>query len=326
MEKETSHNIKLGIFVVTGIVILILGLYFIGENRNMFGKTFTLYANFQNVSGLQTGNNVRYAGIDVGTVQKIEILSDTLVRVEMSIEEKLKKVIRKNSRATVGTDGLMGNTLLNIETGTSASPLVNDGDELASIHAVNTEEMLRTLDFTNENVATISSNLKNITDNIYKSKGTLYTVLMDTTLAGNFQHTLNNIENASLNLTNITSDFSAMTTDLKQGKGLLGTLLKDSVMTDQLQQAVAEVKSSGERINASAAELQLTMQKINNGNGTISTLLNDTATANHLKRSMVDIENSARNFNDNMEALKHSFLFRSYFKKEAKKNSKPSSN
>ncbi|CAN5549458.1 hypothetical protein BH11BAC1_BH11BAC1_13430 [soil metagenome] len=319
MEKETSHNIKLGFFMVSGALVLILGLYLIGEKRNLFGNTFKLYANFKNVSGLQTGNNVRYAGIDVGTVEKIEILNDTLVRVEMKIEEKLKNVIHRNSMTSVGTDGLMGNTLLNIEPGSAGSLLVNDGDELGSIHPVNTEEMLRTLDFTNENVATISANLKNITDKINKSRGTLYTVLMDTTLAGSFQHTLNNIQAVSSNLTNITNDFSAMTTDLKQGKGFLGTILKDTVMTGELQQAIAEVKSSGERINTSAAELQLTMQKINNGNGTISTLLNDTATANHLKRSMVDIENSARNFNENMEALKHSFLFRSYFKKEAKK-------
>src|SRR6187401_796117 len=155
MEKETSHNIKLGIFIVAGILVLIVGLYLIGENRNMFGHTFKLYANFQDVKGLQTGNNVRYAGIDVGTVKKIEILADTMVRVELSLEERLKKLIRKNSMTSIGTDGLMGNTLLNIAPGTSASPLVNDGDELASIHPVNTDEMLRTLDFTNENIATI---------------------------------------------------------------------------------------------------------------------------------------------------------------------------
>jgi len=319
MEKETSHNIKLGIFVVAGALVLIIGLYFIGENRNMFGKTFRLYANFKDVKGLQTGNNVRYAGIDVGTVKSIEIVNDSLVRVELNLEERLNKLIRKNSMTSIGTDGLMGNTLLNIVPGTSASPLVNDGDVLASVHPVNTDEMLRTLDFTNENVATISSNLKNITDNIYRSRGTLYTVLMDSSLAGRLTNTLDNIENVSNNLLKVTGDFSALTADLKQGQGFLGTLLKDTVMTVQLQQAVAEIKSSSEKINVAAAGLEVTMQKINNGDGTIATLLNDTATANHLKRAMVDIENSAHNFNENMEALKHSFLLRGYFRKEEKK-------
>jgi phospholipid/cholesterol/gamma-HCH transport system substrate-binding protein len=322
MEKETSHNIKLGIFVVAGILVLVTGLYLIGENKNLFGNTFRLYANFQDVKGLQTGNNVRYAGINVGTVKSIEIINDTLVRVEINLEERLKKLIRKNSMTSIGTDGLMGNTLLNIVPGTSSSPLVNDGDELASIHPVNTDEMLRTLDFTNENVATISTNLKNITDNIYRSRGTLYTVLMDSSLAGGLTHTLDNIENVSNNLLKVTGDFSAMSTDIKQGKGFLGTLLKDSVMTVQLQQSIVEIRSGSERLNAAAAEMQVTMNKINNGDGTISTLLNDTATANHLKQSMVEIENSARNFNENMEALQHNFLLRGYFKKQEKKEKK----
>src|SRR6187401_1001418 len=162
METGTSHNIRLGIFIVAGLLALILGLYFIGENRSMFGKTFGLYTNFHNVKGLQTGNNVRYAGIDVGTVKRIEILNDTVVRIDLEIEEKYKNVIRRNSLTSIGTDGLMGNTLLNIEPGNATAPLVNDGDELESIHPVNTDEMLRTLDFTNENIATISLNLKNI--------------------------------------------------------------------------------------------------------------------------------------------------------------------
>jgi phospholipid/cholesterol/gamma-HCH transport system substrate-binding protein len=322
MEKGTSQNIRLGIFVVAGILILILGLYFIGENRNLFGKTIRLYASFQNVNGLQTGNNVRYAGIDVGTVKKIEILNDTMIKVSMDIGEKLKGVIRKNSITSIGTDGLMGNTLLNIDPGTSASPLVNDGDELESLHPVNTDAMLRTLQYTNSNIATISANLKFITDNIYKSRGTLYAALMDSTLADHFGRALDNIELVSQNLVKTTNDFSSIASDLKEGKGFMGTLIKDTVMTQQLQQSVAEIKSSSERINTASADLQSTMQKINSGDGTVATMLNDTATANKLKRSIADIEKSAHNFNENMIALQHSFLLRGYFKKEEKKERK----
>src|SRR5436190_1600608 len=146
MNKEFNHNIKLGIFVVTGALLLVIGLYLIGSNKNMFGSTITLYATFNTVSGLQNGNNIRYAGIDIGTVEDIIIINDTTVRVEMSIEDKLKKVIHKNSIASVGTDGLMGNKLINIDPGTKNSPLVKDGDEIVSIQAINTDAMLRTLE------------------------------------------------------------------------------------------------------------------------------------------------------------------------------------
>src|SRR5690242_20144671 len=129
METGTSQNLRLGIFVVAGIMVLIIGLYFIGENRKMFGKSFKLYANFRNVKGLRTGNSVRYGGIDVGTVKKIDIINDTLIRVDLEVEEKLKSVIRKNALTSIGSDGLMGNTLLNIEQGSEPAPFVKDGDE-----------------------------------------------------------------------------------------------------------------------------------------------------------------------------------------------------
>ena len=322
MNKTTIHNIKLGIFVVTGILAPIVGLYFIGSNRNMFGSTFKLYATFHDVSGLQSGNNVRYAGINVGTVKAIKIVNDTVIRVEMSLKSDLKKVIRKNSPVSVGTDGFMGNKLINIDPGTPNVSLANDGDELTSVAAVNTDDMLRTLEFTNGNIAIVSSNLKDITENINRSRGTLFKMLMDTSVAGGLQHTLDNIEKASVNLTTITNDFSTLSNDVKNGNGLLGTLIKDTIMTSQLKLTVKQAKESIEQINLSTNELKQSLQKINNGNGTVSTLLNDTITSNHLKSSLANIDSSSKGLNENMEALKHSFLLKGYFRRQEKKNKK----
>ncbi len=318
MNKEFNHNIKLGIFVVTGVLLLVIGLYFIGNNKNMFGRTITIFATFQNVSGLQAGNNVRYAGIDIGTVDEIIISNDTTVRVEMIVNEDLKKIVRKNSIASVGTDGLMGNKVINIEPGTISSPLVNDGDLIFSIQALDTDEMLRTLEFTNQNVSLISVNIKNITDKIANNRGTLYKVLMDTSLAGGFSNTLKNLESMSHNFSTMSNDLSEFISEMKHGKGLAGTLINDTLLTRDLKQAIGNVKTSGELISSSANELKIAIEKINNGNGTVATLLNDSICANHLKQSIINIENSTMNFNENMEALKQSFLLRGYFKRQEK--------
>ncbi len=318
MKKDVNHNIKLGIFVVSGVLLLVIGLYFIGNNKNMFGKTITLYATFQNVSGLQAGNNVRYSGIDIGTVKQILIVSDTTVKVEMSIEANLKEIIRKNARASVGTDGLMGNKLVNIHPGTVSFPLISDGDEILSIQNLDADEMLRTLEYTNSNVAVISENLKNITGNINNSKGTIYTLLMDTTLMEGIGHTIRNLDVMSSNLSMTSAELSDVVHQIKEGKGLVGVLLNDSIMGTDLQKTISEVKASGELINFSANELKTIVQKINNGNGSIGTLLNDTGTAGRLKSSLINIENSTKNFNENMEALKKSFLLRGYFKRQEK--------
>ena len=318
MNKEIVRNVKLGIFMVVGITLLVVGLYFIGSKRNMFAKTYKLYVLFPNVSGLETGNNVRYSGIDIGTVENISILNDTSIKVEMQVDAALKKIIRKNSLVTIGTDGLMGSKLINIAPGTPESELAQENDELSSLVSLNMDEMLRTLNITNKNIAIISANLRDITGNINNGRGTLYTVLMDTTLALKIHKTIDNIQVVSNNIVQISGDLGNVTGDVKDGKGLLGTLIKDTVIPVDLAKAVKEVKIAGEQINISTIELKQLLQKVNSGTGTIGTLLNDTASANHLKQSLVNIDNSSRNFNLNMEALKHNFLFKGYFKKQEK--------
>ena len=322
MHKDSFNNIRLGIFVLTGVILLVIGLYFIGNKKNMFGNTITLYSTFENVGGLQEGNNVRYAGIDVGTVEKISIINDVTIGVEMTINDKLITIIRKNSPASVGTDGLMGNKLINIDPGTIDIALVSEGDTLISTHAVSTEQMLRTLQLTNENMSLISVNLKSITNNITRNKGTLYKILLDTTMADRFYKTVSNMESVSGNLNNFSGDLKTLSSDVKQGKGMLGTLFKDTIMTSDLQQAIRNIKSSGEQINSSTTDLKSILLKLNSGGGTASVILNDTVTANQFKRSILNLEKSTENFNENLEGLKHSFLLRGYFKKQAKKNSK----
>jgi phospholipid/cholesterol/gamma-HCH transport system substrate-binding protein len=320
MNKEVMKNIRLGLFVITGTVLLIAALYLIGNNTNLFSKTFKIYAKFENVNGLKKGNNVRYAGIDIGTVNNIEIVNDTTIRVEMTIESDLKKVIRKNSTASIGTDGLMGNKLINIAPGTTDAPVISEGEEVLSAAAINTEEMLRTLDKTNKNILVISANLKAITQNITDSRGTLYTVLMDTSIAFQLRHTLHNVDVVSNNILQISADLNDVVSDAKNGKGLVATLVNDTVVSADLVTAVKQIKEAGQQVNLSAASLKQILEKVSTGPGTISTLVNDTASANSLKRSLVNVEVSTQKFAENMEALKHNFLFKGYFKKQEKES------
>ena len=71
MEKTTSEKLRLGVFMIVGSLLFVGAIYLVGDRQNLFGKTFTISANFNNVNGLQPGNNVRYSGINVGTVKTI---------------------------------------------------------------------------------------------------------------------------------------------------------------------------------------------------------------------------------------------------------------
>src|SRR5215216_5353712 len=108
MEVITKQKVKIGLFVLCGLIILLSFVFFIGSKKNMFTKTFRVFGTFHNAGGLQTGNNVLFGGVNVGTVEDITILSDTMVRVNLIIQSKMSKFITKDAIATVGSDGLMG--------------------------------------------------------------------------------------------------------------------------------------------------------------------------------------------------------------------------
>lgn len=181
MKKETAgKNIKVGAMVVTGIVLLVVALYFIGEQKNIFGDTFHLKARFKDVNGLLPGNNVRYSGIDVGTVKEVKFMNDSMVEVTMIIEQDVMPYIKKNAVALIGTDGMMGNKLVNINSAGPA-PGVTDGDVITSREPVNMDESTRTLMVTNENIKAITTDLRSMTNKLDSSA--MWSVLSDTTVA-----------------------------------------------------------------------------------------------------------------------------------------------
>lgn len=180
-----GDNLKLGAIVVIAIAALIVGLYMIGDKKNLFSKTFMITAEFRDVGGLIAGNNVRFGGIDVGTVEDVQVFSDTSVLVFMRIEEKYHYHIHPNSVASLSTDGVMGNRLVTISSFAPHGEPVADNHMIHSINAVSMDETTRTLSETNKNLKEITDNVKSITAKLDSSA--LWTVLSDSTVADNIR-------------------------------------------------------------------------------------------------------------------------------------------
>ncbi len=311
--SDKNTNTKLGLFVLIGSTLLIAALYFIGTKQNLFGNTFKISANFHNVNGLMKGNNVRFAGIDVGTVESVEIINDSLVNVEMLIEEKTKSYIKKNSIATVGTDGLMGNKLVNINSAGIPALSVQENDVLKSLMPVEMDEMVRTLNVTNENIKVISSNLRTITDKI-NSKNSLWNLLLDTTVAQNLKASVVNIKLMSSQALYVTGDLKNITNDIKHGKGI-GALITDTTFSSQVNQTVVRLHKVSDSAAIVTGNVSQIVNRLKQGYGSAGVLLNDTAIIYNLNTGIKNISNGAGNFNENMEALKYSWPFKKYFKK-----------
>lgn len=318
MSKKTSSNIKLGIFVLSGLAFLILMLYLIGKNENLFGSSFELKARFQNVQGLRSGNNIRYSGIQSGTVKKINILNDTTIEVVMLIDKKMKKYIRKSAIASIGTDGLMGNKLVNIYPSKEPAALVEDGDILQIRKTIDTDDMLQTLAKTNNDVSVIASELKSTVQRINNSTAA-WKILNDESLPQNIRSSVANIRAATAKANEMVNNFNTLITDVKNGKGSLGAILTDSSIAQNLNEAILKIKSVGEDADSLSAELNKAVQQVRSqvvdGKGTVTALLKDSTLVGNINKSLSNIQNGTDSFNEIMNAVKKSFLFRGYFKK-----------
>lgn len=181
MSKKIFNSVKLGVFVLAGLVFLVLLLYMIGRNRNIFGNTYILKTRFENVQGLVAGNNIRFSGIQAGTVKEIKIISDTVIEVSMSLDRKMAHVIRKTALAYVGTEGVVGNKIVNIIPGGGGGPFAEEGDMLSSKRTFDTDDMLQTLAHTNDDISIIAAELKTTIHNINNSS-MLWALLNDSTI------------------------------------------------------------------------------------------------------------------------------------------------
>ncbi len=215
MDKETRNTLVLGVFVTIGMILLVVAVYFIGSKRNLFSSTFHVYAAFSDVNGLQKGDNVRFRGITVGSVKSITVSSDSIIKVEMIVEQNMKQFIKRKALASIVTDGLMGNKIVIIRNIDSSSTVIAENDTLKTMHPIDLEDVTRKLRASNDNIVNITSNLSNITDKINKGKGPLGVLLMDTVLAKNIKESVRHIKESAKNIRKGSANINQETEALK---------------------------------------------------------------------------------------------------------------
>ena len=353
MDTHTQKfKVRLGLFIVGGLTFFIVVIFIIGKQKNLFSPVFEITSTFSNVSGLQVGNNVRFSGINVGTVNDIIIINDTSVRVHMVIKKDVSQFIKTDCKVTLGSDGIIGDKLLIIIQGSPDAPLLKDGQSLSSIEPIETNVIMTRLDITTKNVENVSKQLSQISFDINKGHGTISRLIQDSILAENLNQTIANLNKFSKGLTgsdevmasfkvtaknteNISYQLAAIMNKINKGDGTLGRLIQDPSMADNLNQTILNLKKSSKGLagtdtimgklnvtagNAANISKQLTemMNKINNGNGTLGRLIQDTTLARNLDETLINLKNSSKGLDENMNALKHTFLLRGYFNRKAR--------
>lgn len=235
MQNNKSSTIKLGVFVTLGLLLLIIGIYFIGKKQQLFNSTFKITGIFKDINGLQVGNNVRFSGISVGIIDNIEMIADTAVRIDFSIDEKARKFIKKDARAIISSDGLMGSKIVSILPGTSGMPIIEDKDFIATVVAVSIDDIMVNLNRTSINAEAITQNLSAITTKIKNGEGTMGKIFMNDDFANHIHQTITNADN-------ITEDISAVLENVRAGNGAIGRLFMDTTIAKNMDSTFNSLK------------------------------------------------------------------------------------
>lgn len=326
---SNKRMITVGVFVLLGIVIFVAAVLTLGGQKKTFEAKSSLRAVFNDVNGLQAGNNVWFSGVKVGTVKKLSFTSNSLVEVIMSIETKDMQYIKKDAKVKISSEGFIGNKIIVIFGGSPQSASVSENDLLAAESGLGTDEMMATLQQNNKNLLDITGNIKTITERLMIGQGSAGKILSDDKLANDLQAAISGLRNASMQVQKITSDVASYTSQLQSEGSLSNSLIHDTVFFSrlkasafQIQQASTTIKESGDNIKRITGNIENVSRRLDSTGSPVGVLLNDEEAGKNLKMTLQNLQGGSKKLDEDLEALQHNFLFRGFFKKKAKAEQK----
>lgn len=244
MNSTSSQKIRIALFTVLGLGVFAAAIYFIGMRKSLFGSTFNTYSMFNNVGGLQVGNNVRYAGINIGVVEQIQITSDSSVRVDYRINGNVRKFLKKDAVSSIGSDGLMGDKLVNISPGTDKAGALNNGDRIAAQMPLDYDKIVTRLAHVADNADSITFALSGIVGQISKGKGSVGRLLYSDKLAKELEGTVSSAKKTIQSVDKSSQGFTQNMTALKSNFLLRGYFKKQAKKKKESRDSIREARDS----------------------------------------------------------------------------------
>jgi len=255
MKSTPSQKIRIGLFTFIGLLVLIAAIFFIGNQKNLFSSTIKLSGIFKNVSGLQAGNNVRFAGINVGVVDDITIINDTAVRVSLNIENDVQKFIKKDAKMSIGSDGLMGDKLVVLAPGgASTTEMVNDGDQLASVNPVDVDKIIAKFTKMADNAGSLIDGLSQIVAKVNGGQGSIGRLLNNDKMARDMEKT---VAQAKTTMKTVHATTNTLNEDLKAAQSnflLKGFFNKKKKAAQAKQDSIKKVTEKAQKDRDKAAK------------------------------------------------------------------------
>lgn len=337
---DSSRKVLLGVFVIGGLLLFAVGLFWIGDRRNLFSDNITLEANFMNVSGLSRGAQVRVAGADSGEVLSVIIPTapGNPFRVRFRVNADLQPILREDSVATIQTDGLVGNKYLQVAPGTADSPEAGPGTTIRSREPIEVGELMERI---NELAVSGNEAVDDIREGITRTVDAITELGTETTaMVSRLSEEVDAITSTG---NEIASNLSGMIRDIRNGRGSIGRLVTDDTLYEEMLAAVGDVQTSIDNMRVMTDDLRAVSsdfreldfsQRIDRVGANVEALTaeatNFTAKAtevldtiqvtsgpgglmDNVRQTLDNTNRAMANMVDNTEALKRNWFFRGFF-------------
>ena len=316
-----TDNIKgiiVGIFLSLGLLLFILGVFTLGGQQKSFDKNFHVSAVFDDVAGLKKGNDVWFSGVKIGTISSIKFVGLSKVDVKMKLDQSTQQYIHRNSGVRISSDGLIGNKIIVIDGGSPQAPTVQDGDVLQAEHMISTDDVFKTLQENNQNLLAITTDFKLLSHKILQGKGTVGTLLADSTMGVELRNSMHNLQAATNSAAHLAVELDKFSNKMNTKGGLADKMLTDTVTFNRIKGAVAQLQQAANNAVVLTDNLNKASNKLNTTDNAIGVLLNDPKGAVQVQTSLNNLQQSSIKLNDDLEAVQHNFFLKGFFKKKAK--------
>jgi len=318
---ESSDNkraITVGLFLALGLLVFIVGVFTLGSQSKTFSKSIHISAVFDDVAGLKTGNSVWFSGVKVGGISKINFIGPGEVDVTMSIDESSQQYIHRNAQAHIGSDGLIGNKIIVIDGGSPQAPIIHNNDVLQAAKLLSTDDMLKTLQQNNENLLAITGDFKLLSHKILQGKGTVGTLMADSSMALQLKASMKNLQIATESAARMAAQLNTFSAKMNTKGGFADKLLTDTSSFNKIKGAIGQLQQAATNANTITTNLTKASNKLNSTDNVIGVLLNDPKSAAQVKTSIDNLQAGSVKLNDDLEAAQHNFFLKGFFKKRAK--------
>lgn len=320
-EVSNKRSVYVGLFVFLGIIFLIAGILMIGNLHETFKRKIKVVALFDDVGGLQTGNNIWFSGVKIGTVSSLNFKEGSQVEVIMKIEVKAQQYIRKNSNVKLSTDGLIGNKILVIYGGNPKASVVEEGDTLGVEKTFTSDDMINTLQENNKNILAITSDFKTISKKMAAGDGTIGKFMNNNTVYDNINAATLSLQSASKKTEQLVSSLNTFSEGFNKKGTLANQLVTDTTIFNSVKTTVLRLQNIADTATLFIANLK---EASSNPNSPVGVLLHNEKSGAQLKQTISNLERSSQKLDEELEAAQHSFLLRGFFKKKAKEEKRDS--